>query len=253
MELAGCAGNRGAPRYRPQQALATTAVGATAATPAGRDRGPAVDPFRRRRCRAPVPRNPVCLGGRLTGRVRLLRPRDVRLLAGRRLAAALLLRDVRASGRRCRRISSSPETSSSSTATGTSGSTSAAVSSSTPRTRARSSRSRASTAVRTLTGYDGARRVIVATDEAPSHHRQEPGVEGKGEGGTAPSSFHLLMRTTWNGSISLGSSAFLSGSSPATASSARQSDVQFKLLHPHVPHADQAEALVPVPRRRARA
>ena len=39
------------------------------------------------------------------------------------------------------------------------------------------------------------------------------------------------MRTTWNGSISFGLVSIPVGLSPATASSARQSDVQFKLLH----------------------
>ncbi len=39
------------------------------------------------------------------------------------------------------------------------------------------------------------------------------------------------MRTTWNGSISFGLVSIPVGLSPATASSARQSDVQFKMLH----------------------
>jgi DNA end-binding protein Ku len=39
------------------------------------------------------------------------------------------------------------------------------------------------------------------------------------------------MRTTWNGSISFGLVNIPVGLAPATASSARQSDVQFKLLH----------------------
>jgi DNA end-binding protein Ku len=39
------------------------------------------------------------------------------------------------------------------------------------------------------------------------------------------------MRTTWNGSISFGLVNIPVGLSPATASSARQSDVSFKLLH----------------------
>jgi DNA end-binding protein Ku len=39
------------------------------------------------------------------------------------------------------------------------------------------------------------------------------------------------MRTTWNGSISFGLVSIPVGLAPATASSARQSDVQFKLLH----------------------
>ena len=43
--------------------------------------------------------------------------------------------------------------------------------------------------------------------------------------------FSLHMRTTWNGSISFGLVNILVGLAPATASSARQSDVQFRLLH----------------------
>ena len=39
------------------------------------------------------------------------------------------------------------------------------------------------------------------------------------------------MRTTWNGSISFGLVSIPVGLAPATAASARQSDVQFKLLH----------------------
>ena len=39
------------------------------------------------------------------------------------------------------------------------------------------------------------------------------------------------MRTTWNGSISFGLVSIPVGLAPATAPSARQSDVQFKLLH----------------------
>lgn len=39
------------------------------------------------------------------------------------------------------------------------------------------------------------------------------------------------MRTTWNGSISFGLVSIPVGLAPATTSSARQSDVQFKLLH----------------------
>ena len=39
------------------------------------------------------------------------------------------------------------------------------------------------------------------------------------------------MRTTWNGSISFGLVNIPVGLAPATASSARQSDVQFKMLH----------------------
>jgi DNA end-binding protein Ku len=39
------------------------------------------------------------------------------------------------------------------------------------------------------------------------------------------------MRTTWNGSISFGLVSISVGLAPATASSARQSDVSFRLLH----------------------
>jgi len=50
------------------------------------------------------------------------------------------------------------------------------------------------------------------------------------------------MRTTWNGSISFGLVNIPVGLSPATASSARQSDVQFKLLH--------RECLTPIKQKR---
>ena len=43
--------------------------------------------------------------------------------------------------------------------------------------------------------------------------------------------FTLHMRTTWNGSISFGLVNIPVGLAPATASSARQSDVSFKLIH----------------------
>jgi DNA end-binding protein Ku len=39
------------------------------------------------------------------------------------------------------------------------------------------------------------------------------------------------MRTTWNGSVSFGLVSIPVGLAPATAASARQSDVQFKMLH----------------------
>ena len=39
------------------------------------------------------------------------------------------------------------------------------------------------------------------------------------------------MRTTWNGSISFGLVSIPVGLSPATAPAARQSDVQFRMLH----------------------
>jgi DNA end-binding protein Ku len=39
------------------------------------------------------------------------------------------------------------------------------------------------------------------------------------------------MRTTWNGSLSFGLVSIPVGLAPATAASARQSDVQFKMLH----------------------
>jgi DNA end-binding protein Ku len=50
------------------------------------------------------------------------------------------------------------------------------------------------------------------------------------------------MRTTWNGSISFGLVNIPVGLSPATASSARQSDVQFKMLH--------RECLTPIKQKR---
>ena len=68
------------------------------------------------------------------GRVRLLGPRDVGLRAGRRFAAALVVRDVQHGRPGLARPARSPATSSSSTGSGTSASTSAAASSCTPRT-----------------------------------------------------------------------------------------------------------------------
>jgi DNA end-binding protein Ku len=50
------------------------------------------------------------------------------------------------------------------------------------------------------------------------------------------------MRTTWNGSISFGLVNIPVGLAPATASSSRQSDVQFKLLH--------RECLTPIRQKR---
>ena len=50
------------------------------------------------------------------------------------------------------------------------------------------------------------------------------------------------MRTSWNGSISFGLVNIPVGLSPATASSARQSDVQFKMLH--------RECLTPIRQKR---
>jgi DNA end-binding protein Ku len=50
------------------------------------------------------------------------------------------------------------------------------------------------------------------------------------------------MRTTWNGSISFGLVSIPVGLSPATATSARQSDVSFKLLH--------RECLTPIKQKR---
>src|SRR5204862_5941004 len=46
-----------------------------------------------------------------------------------------------------------------------------------------------------------------------------------------PSTLSLLMRTSGNGSISFGLVNIPVGLAPATASSARQSDVSFRLLH----------------------
>jgi DNA end-binding protein Ku len=50
------------------------------------------------------------------------------------------------------------------------------------------------------------------------------------------------MRTTWNGSISFGLVTIPVGLAPATASSARQSDVSFRLLH--------RECLTPIQQKR---
>ena len=50
------------------------------------------------------------------------------------------------------------------------------------------------------------------------------------------------MRTTWNGSISFGLVNIPVGLAPATASSARQSDVQFRMLH--------RECLTPIQQKR---
>jgi len=50
------------------------------------------------------------------------------------------------------------------------------------------------------------------------------------------------MRTTWNGSISFGLVSIPVGLAPATATSSRQSDVQFKLLH--------RECLTPIRQKR---
>ena len=50
------------------------------------------------------------------------------------------------------------------------------------------------------------------------------------------------MRTTWNGSISFGLVNIPVGLAPATAPSARQSDVQFKMLH--------RECLTPIRQKR---
>jgi DNA end-binding protein Ku len=52
----------------------------------------------------------------------------------------------------------------------------------------------------------------------------------------------LLMRTTWNGSISFGLVNIPVGLAPATAPSARQSDVSFKMLH--------RECLTPIKQKR---
>ncbi len=50
------------------------------------------------------------------------------------------------------------------------------------------------------------------------------------------------MRTTWNGSLSFGLVSIPVGLTPATAASARQSDVQFKMLH--------RECLTPIKQKR---
>ncbi len=59
--------------------------------------------------------------------------------------------------------------------------------------------------------------------------------------GILPTLF-LLMRTTWNGSISFGLVNIPVGLAPATAPSARQSDVSFKMLH--------RECLTPIKQKR---
>jgi DNA end-binding protein Ku len=71
----------------------------------------------------------------------------------------------------------------------------------------------------------------------------------KEEAGTRRSSaprrllpYTFPMRTTWNGSISFGLVNIPVGLAPATAASARQSDVQFKLLH--------RECLAPIKQKR---
>ena len=51
-----------------------------------------------------------------------------------------------------------------------------------------------------------------------------------------------LMRTTWNGTISFGLVSIPVGLAPATAASARQSDVQFRMLH--------RECLTPIKQKR---
>src|SRR6201996_7118328 len=50
------------------------------------------------------------------------------------------------------------------------------------------------------------------------------------------------MRTTWNGSISFGLVNIPVGLAPATTSSARQSDIQFRMLH--------RECLTPIRQKR---
>ena len=136
------------------------------------------------------------------------------------------------------RTSSSRATSSSSTASGMSASTSAAASSFMPRTPAPSCRSRASTRarMRRATSAHGASRNADESPAAPeslerarpSRAKEVVSVPRK----MRPSLHFLLhMRTTWNGSISFGLVNIPVGLAPATASSARQSDVQFKLLH----------------------
>ena len=62
------------------------------------------------------------------------------------------------------------------------------------------------------------------------------------ESGRSPIRFHLQMRTTWNGSISFGLVNIPVGLAPATAPSARQSDVSFRLLH--------RECLTPIKQKR---
>src|SRR3954452_22966212 len=52
----------------------------------------------------------------------------------------------------------------------------------------------------------------------------------------------MLMRTTWNGSISFGLVNIPVGLSPATAPAARQSDVQFRML--------RRECMTPIKQKR---
>ena len=100
---------------------------------------PSVAVRRRRRGRDAVPREPVRLGRR-EPRAASTAPGlvDVRLRAGRRLAAAHAATQYGTAASPSRATSSSPATSSSSTASATSASTSAAASSSTRRTPATS-------------------------------------------------------------------------------------------------------------------
>ena len=82
--------------------------------------------------------------------------------------------------------------------------------------------------------YVGARRVIVASGD-------EGDRDGGANPGRPPYTFRL-MRTTWNGSISFGLVSIPVGLAPATASAARQSDVQFRMLH--------RECLTPIKQKR---
>ena len=58
---------------------------------------------------------------------------------------------------------------------------------------------------------------------------KEPG--GGGRIQAVPGTIFLLMRTTWNGSVSFGLVNIPVGLAPATKPAARQSDVSFRLLH----------------------
>ena len=70
--------------------------------------------------------------------------------------------------------------------------------------------------------------------------RQERGSASANPG--HPSRRLPTMRTTWNGSISFGLVSIPVGLAPATASAARQSDVQFRMLH--------RECLTPIKQKR---
>ena len=84
------------------------------------------------------------------------------------------------------------------------------------------------------------RRVVRRRPAHPlTRQRQEPAARARIR---ASLYTFVLMRTTWNGSISFGLVNIPVGLAPATASSARQSDVSFRLLH--------RECLTPIQQKR---